>query len=161
LTTDAYVQAYVIQVAPEVPGRVVRVPVREGEQVKAGALLFELDARPFAHKVAFLEARLIEVKQQVKQLGADLATARADQERAEADTNFAGAVFSQEKQIFKTESTTERPLPGGAAETPGQSGNVAGGGPEGQARRGSAGGSHRQRARADRRRYKHSWPRPS
>src|SRR5262245_58668398 len=40
LTTDAYVQAYVIQVAPQVGGQVVRVYVREGDQVKQGALLF-------------------------------------------------------------------------------------------------------------------------
>jgi multidrug resistance efflux pump len=108
LTTDAYVQAYVIQLAPEVAGRVVRMPVREGELVKAGDLLFEVDPRPFEQKVALLEARLVEVRQQVKQLDSALAAAKADHERVQAEMNLAGSIFLQERQIFKTESTTER-----------------------------------------------------
>src|SRR5579871_2055692 len=60
LTSDAYVQAYVIQVAPQVGGQVVHVYVREGEQVAAGEMLFELDPRPFEHKVAYLEAKQVE-----------------------------------------------------------------------------------------------------
>src|SRR5262245_35568519 len=39
LTTDAYVQAYVTQVAPQVEGRVVRVHVGESQAVKKGDLL--------------------------------------------------------------------------------------------------------------------------
>ncbi len=108
LTTDAYVQAYVVQVAPQVAGQVVRVYVREGEQVKAGALLFELDARPFEHKIAYLEAKQVEAEQQVKQLQAELAAARANHERVTAEASYAAAVHRQEQQIFKTDSTTER-----------------------------------------------------
>jgi multidrug resistance efflux pump len=108
LTTDAYVQAYVIQVAPEVAGRVERVYVREGQRVKAGALLFELDGRPFEHKVAYLEAKRIEVVQQVKRLKTDLEAARAEHERLLADAEYARAVHQQEKAIYTAESTTQR-----------------------------------------------------
>jgi multidrug resistance efflux pump len=108
MTTDAYVQAYVVQVAPQVNGQVVRVHVREGETVKAGALLFELDARPFEHKVAYLEAKLVDVIHQVKQLDTDLAIAHADQERLKADAEYATSVHRQETEIFKAASTTER-----------------------------------------------------
>src|SRR5690348_16125684 len=41
LTTDAYVQAYVVQVAPRVEGQVVRVCVQENQAVFKGDLLFE------------------------------------------------------------------------------------------------------------------------
>lgn len=108
LTSDAYVQAYVIQVAPQVAGQVVRVHVREGEKVQRGGPLFHLDPRPFEHKVAQLEARLVEAEQQVKQLGAELAAARADHERLRAEADYTTLVYRQEQQIFKTESTTER-----------------------------------------------------
>jgi multidrug resistance efflux pump len=108
LTTDAYVQAFVVQVAPQVAGQVVRVHVHEGEQVQAGRLLFELDARPFEHKIAYLEAKQVEAVQQVKQLNAELAAARADHVRMQADAAYAASVHRQEQQIFKTESTTER-----------------------------------------------------
>lgn len=108
LTTDAYVQAYVIQVAPQVGEKVVRVHVREGDQVRAGALLFELDPAVFEQKAAVLEAKLVEAKHQVKQLEAELAAARADHERLVADADYAAVVHRQEQAIFKADSTTER-----------------------------------------------------
>ena len=58
LTTEAYVQAYVVQIAPQVGEKVVRVHVREGDRVKAGALLFELDTALFKQSVASLDAKL-------------------------------------------------------------------------------------------------------
>jgi len=51
-TTDAYVQAYVVQVAPRVEGQVVRVCVHENQAVSKGDLLFEIDRRPFEHRCA-------------------------------------------------------------------------------------------------------------
>jgi multidrug resistance efflux pump len=107
-TTDAYVQAYVVQVAPQVGEKVIRVYVREGDRVAAGALLFELDSALFEHKVTYLEAKLVEAEHQVKQLEADLAAARAGNERSMADADYAAAVHRQEQAIFNTDSTTER-----------------------------------------------------
>jgi multidrug resistance efflux pump len=108
LTTDAYVQAYVVQVAPQVGEKVIRVHVREGDRVKAGTLLFELDPAPFEQKVAFLEAKLVEANYQIKQLEAELSAARAGHQRLVAEADYAAAVHRQEAAIFKTESTTER-----------------------------------------------------
>jgi multidrug resistance efflux pump len=108
LTTEAYVQAYVVQVAPQVGEKVVRVHVREGDQVKAGTLLFELDPDLFAQKVAYLEAKLVETQHQIKQLEAELAVAQADHERLAAEAEYAVSVQRQEEEIFKTESTTQR-----------------------------------------------------
>jgi multidrug efflux system membrane fusion protein len=102
------VQAYVIQVAPEVAGRVLRVCVHEGQRVEAGTLLFELDSRPFEHKVAYFEAKRVEVVQQVKRLKTDLAAARAEHDRLLADADYARAVGRQETEIFKAESTSQR-----------------------------------------------------
>ncbi len=108
MTTDAYVQAYVVQVAPQVGGQVVRVHVREGDGVEKGSLLFELDPRPFEHKVAFLKAKLVEAEQQVRQIKTQLLAARAEHERLLAEATYARLVFEQEERIFKKESTTER-----------------------------------------------------
>ncbi len=107
-TTEAYVQAYVVQIAPQVGEKVIRVHVHEGSRVKAGDLLFELDSALFAQKVASLEAKLVETEHQVKQLDADLAAAKADHERLMAEADYADAVHRQEQAIYKTESTTER-----------------------------------------------------
>lgn len=108
LTTDAYVQAQVIQVAPQVGEKVIHVHVREGDRVKAGTLLFELDPQLFQQKVALLEAKLVEASHQVKQLEAEHAAAQADHERIQADADYAASVYRQEQAIFKAESTTER-----------------------------------------------------
>jgi multidrug resistance efflux pump len=107
-TTDAYVQAYVVQIAPQVGEKVVRVRVREGEQVKAGTLLFDLDSAQFEHKVAGLKAKLVDTRQQIKQLEAELAAARAGHERLVAEAEYSAAIHRQEEAIYKTESTTER-----------------------------------------------------
>jgi multidrug resistance efflux pump len=108
LTTDAYVQAYVVQVAPRVEGQVVRVHVRENQSVRKGELLFELDPRPFEHRVALLEAKLVQARQQVAQLESELAAAKADDARIVAEEAYAKAVHKQERQIYRQDSTTER-----------------------------------------------------
>lgn len=108
LTVDAYLQAYVVEVAPQVGGRVVRVHVRENDRVRAGDLLFEIDPRPFEHKVARLEAALAEATQQVAQLESDLAIAHAEHQRLAAEEEYARAVHAQEEVIYKRSSTTER-----------------------------------------------------
>jgi multidrug resistance efflux pump len=107
-TTDAYVQAYVIQMAPQVGGRVVRVYAAEGEEVRAGQLLFELDGRRFENAVALAEAQLAEARQKVKQLDAELAAARAEESRLKAETDLARVIHEQEQKIFQKEATTQR-----------------------------------------------------
>jgi multidrug resistance efflux pump len=108
LTTEAYVQAYVVQVAPRVEGQVVRVHVEENEEVQEGDLLFEIDRRPFQHRVALLIAKRAEAVQQVAQLEADLAAARAEDARLIAEEAYARTVHGQEQAIYKQDATTDR-----------------------------------------------------
>jgi multidrug resistance efflux pump len=107
-TTDAYVQAYVIQVAPRVEGQVVHVHVRENQPVRNGEILFEIDPRPFKHRVDLLVAKRVEAVQQVAQLDADLSAARAEDARLVAEEAYARAVYEQEQEIYKKEATTDR-----------------------------------------------------
>jgi multidrug resistance efflux pump len=107
-TTDAYVQAYVIQVAPRVEGQVVHVYVQENQAVQKGELLFEIDRRPFEHRVAFLEAKRVAAIQQVAQMESELSAARAEDVRLVAEEAYARAVHGQEKEIYKQEATTDR-----------------------------------------------------
>ncbi|HYT92774.1 MAG TPA: HlyD family secretion protein [Gemmataceae bacterium] len=107
-TTDAYVQAYVIQVAPRVEGQVVHVYVHENQAVKKGDLLFEIDPRPFQHRVALLEAKRVEAVQQVAQLEAELSAAKAEDVRLVAEEGYARTVHGQEQEIYKQQATTDR-----------------------------------------------------
>jgi multidrug resistance efflux pump len=107
-TTEAYIQAYVIQVAPRVEGQVVRVFVQENQAVNKGELLFEIDRRPFEHRVAFLEAKRVAAIQQVAQMESELSAARAEDARLVAEEAYARSVHEQEKEIYKQEATTDR-----------------------------------------------------
>jgi multidrug resistance efflux pump len=107
-TTDAYVQAYVIQVAPRVEGEIVRVNVVENQAVRKGDLLFEIDPRPFEHRVDLLEAKLVEATQQVAEMESEVAASEAEDARLMAQERYARAVHEQETQIYKQLATTQR-----------------------------------------------------
>ncbi|MGL9623930.1 biotin/lipoyl-binding protein [Bradyrhizobium sp. U531] len=70
----------VVEVAPNVSGQVIAIPVQPNVTVKAGAKLFQIDPAPFQYKVAQLEASLAGAKQQVLQLksGYEQATANVE-----------------------------------------------------------------------------------
>ncbi len=48
-TDDASVRANIIEIAPEVSGRLVQLPVKDNQFVKKGDLLFVIDARPYEY----------------------------------------------------------------------------------------------------------------
>lgn len=107
-TSDAYVQAYVVQVAPQVGGQVVKVHVKEGDSVAKGDLLFELDPRPFEHKVANLQAAVVEAAHEIKELKSRLEASKAAERQLSAEADYAREVYKQEEEIYRKESTTER-----------------------------------------------------
>jgi len=107
-TTDAYVQAYVVQVAARVEGQVVGVYVQENQAVKNGEVLFEIDPRPFEYRVALLEAKRVDAVQQVAQMESELAAAKAEDARLVAEEAFAKTVYEQEAAIYKQKATTDR-----------------------------------------------------
>jgi multidrug resistance efflux pump len=107
-TTDAYVQAFVIQVAPRVEGQVFHVYVQENQAVNKGELLFEIDPRPFQYQVALLEAKRVTAVQQVAQMESELSAAKHEDDRLVAEEDYARVVHEQEKEIYKREATTDR-----------------------------------------------------
>jgi len=57
-TDDAYVGAQKVLITPEVSGKIVKVVVKEGQRVKAGDELLEIDADPYRSAVQQAEAAL-------------------------------------------------------------------------------------------------------
>jgi multidrug resistance efflux pump len=107
-TTDAYVQAFVIQVASQVEGQVVKVNVLENQPVKKGDPLFEIDPRPFEYQVALLEAKLDQARRQIAQIDSQLMASKADIARSAAEEKYARTVQEQETEIRRQLATTER-----------------------------------------------------
>lgn len=83
-TQQARVEAYVVAVAPEVAGRVIRVAVRNNQTVEAGQLLFELDPEPYQIAVERARAELENVRRQVGASTAGIDSALAALRAAEA-----------------------------------------------------------------------------
>jgi membrane fusion protein, multidrug efflux system len=54
-TDDAYVGAQKVLITPDISGKIEKVVVREGQQVKQGDVLFEIDPIPF--RLAELQAK--------------------------------------------------------------------------------------------------------
>lgn len=57
-TENAYVKADIVQIAPEISGRVLEVVVRDHARVEAGAVLFRIDPEPFRLALEKAEAEL-------------------------------------------------------------------------------------------------------
>lgn len=76
-TQQARIQAFVIPVAAEAAGRVTRVFVHNNQQVKAGEVLFEVEAEPYRIALVSARANLESTRRQVgaSTAGIDSATA--------------------------------------------------------------------------------------
>lgn len=76
-----------VAIKSRVAGQIIHVRVREGEEVKAGALLFELDPKPFVERLRAAEGALARDQAAEKQSLAEIqrATAQAAQARVQRE----------------------------------------------------------------------------
>lgn len=70
-TDNAYVGAQKVLITPDISGKVSRVIVREGQRVKAGDELFEIDREPFRIAVDMAQAKLDGVRTDFTNLKSD------------------------------------------------------------------------------------------
>ncbi|WP_454652423.1 HlyD family secretion protein [Bradyrhizobium liaoningense] len=61
-TDDAYVGAQKVLVTPDISGKILKVVVKEGQSVKRGEELFEIDPVPFRHAVDEAKAQLAQAR---------------------------------------------------------------------------------------------------
>jgi multidrug resistance efflux pump len=88
-TSDAYIQAYVTQIAPQVDGPITKIYVNNDSYVENGQPLFEIDYRPYAYKVKQLQAKLVKTRQDIMQLESSIEAANAVVTQSKADVDFA------------------------------------------------------------------------
>ena len=84
-TQQARVGAFVIPVAAEVSGRVIRVNVRNNQDVKAGEVIFEIDPQPYQIAVDRARADLESTRRQIGASTAGIASAQANLRAAQAN----------------------------------------------------------------------------
>lgn len=103
-TRDARVLAQVVDVAPEVSGTVVQVPVGDNQFVHKGDVLFAID--PTRFRLAVAQARA-----QVEAAAQDLRLKEADMRRRQG---LAGVVSSEEQQRYASAVAVSRAALDGA-----------------------------------------------
>jgi multidrug resistance efflux pump len=84
-TNQAYVQAFVVDIAPEVAGAVVEVAVRDNQRVKAGDKLFRIDPLRFEIAAQRAEAALAQAGQTIGASTSQISAAQARVTSAEAN----------------------------------------------------------------------------
>lgn len=98
-SADVRVIKYVVQVVPQVRGRVIEVPVTGNDYVKKGTVLFKIDPTPYSNTVKQLEGKLAANRAALNEAMAGLSQAGASvgemREAVNAAGGQIGAVRSQ------------------------------------------------------------------
>lgn len=84
-TSQAAIDTFLVQIAPEVTGPVVSVDVSDNRRVKQGDVLFRIDPRPFQIAVRAAQANLVLATQAADTSVADVQVAEAQLNRQRVD----------------------------------------------------------------------------
>lgn len=96
-TNNAYVGANYATIATQVPGPITKIHVTNNQFVKAGDLLFEIDARPFQIAVNKAQANLELTGKEVREVAASVDQAAATAQKAKA--NLANQQINTERVV--------------------------------------------------------------
>jgi membrane fusion protein (multidrug efflux system) len=106
-TDNAYVQAHMVSISPEISGRVVAVPVHENEAVKQGETLLQIDPEPLKIAVAGAEANLETARNNITAQKAAYRQRQADLQAARDNIGFAQREFSRREKLFAAKAISE------------------------------------------------------
>lgn len=108
-TTEA---SETVQVKPQVAGQIVSVAFAEGQVVNKGALLFQIDDRPYQQSLAQAEANVARDRAAVQQADAniarDLAQAKYSEAEAKRFTELASSGIVSRTQLDQMRTTAEK-----------------------------------------------------
>ena len=101
-TDDAFIDADVVHMAPDVSGRVVALNIRTNQAVRAGDVLFTIDPEPYRLQLAQARAQLAGAEAQF-----DVTTDQVASQNSKADAANT-AIGSAQAQVSLTSSTLAR-----------------------------------------------------
>ncbi len=114
-TDDAFIEAHVIAISPQISEHVNRVLVSDNQIVKKGDLLVELD--PLNEEVlletaranlASAEAKLVQAQAQLTSTEAEFAQSRADADQARANAENATKELARNSELRKSGAIAQR-----------------------------------------------------
>jgi multidrug resistance efflux pump len=101
-SSDVRVIKYVVQVVPQVRGRVIDVPVEGNSNVKKGDVLFRIDPTPFELQVRTLEAQLAATEGSVVELNEELRSAVGRTGAVRSKLDLARKRVAQNRELART-----------------------------------------------------------
>jgi membrane fusion protein (multidrug efflux system) len=115
-TEDAYVGADVVQVAPQVSGRLAEVPLTNQQRVHRGEILFTIDPQPFRFAVRQAEAGLELARRQVTQAQAAVSSAEAEAHHQQVLLENARAKVERARRLVKQDYMSRQSVDDAEAE---------------------------------------------
>lgn len=99
-TDNAYVEAGIVNISANVPGRVIDIEVTENQHVKTGDVLFRLDPAPFQAAVDEAEAAVAAERLKVRATRANFHEGQSDLGAAEDRLKFAIRERERQRQLL-------------------------------------------------------------
>jgi membrane fusion protein (multidrug efflux system) len=109
-TDDAYVNASRVAISANVPGRVVEVLVHENQRVKAGEVLFRIDARDYQTAVDAARAQLLQAQTQVRSTEATYEPRQSELDAARKDLAYRESELARQKALTAAGVGSQREL---------------------------------------------------
>ena len=109
-TDNAYIQQDKMSVSAEVSGRITQVLVKENQPVKAGQLLFIIDAEPFRLAAAQADAAMAGAPGEIGGPGTELSPSGVDINSAQEDVAFFEKEYHRQSALMQRGFTTKARL---------------------------------------------------
>jgi membrane fusion protein, multidrug efflux system len=105
-TDNAQVIAHVVNVAPEISGRITDVYVTENQRVKKGDMLYRLDPEPFRIALMQAQAAVGTARLQISEMKSGYSSKVADIDAKVSDVQLAQENFDRQKELLASGFTT-------------------------------------------------------
>lgn len=109
-TDNAYVGAQKVLITPDISGKVARVTVREGQHVKAGDKLFEIDPQPFQIALEQAKAKLASARADYTNLTTNVKTLDRLVQLAKESVDLKQRDVDRKAQLAKTSAGSQADL---------------------------------------------------
>jgi membrane fusion protein (multidrug efflux system) len=107
-TDDAYITGHVHEVTPHIGGTIDKVLVEENSDVKAGDVLFHLDARDNEAKLKQTEAQLEESDAMIAFTKSEIASSNAKVEEAQSQLTKTRLDFDRARDLIRTKVNSQQ-----------------------------------------------------
>ena len=109
-TDNAYVKGDRAQIAPELSGIIVEVPVQENQHVSRGQLLFKLDDQSYRLSLAKIDAEIETTRADIRGLRAQWRTKREEIKAAQSQLNYAQQEFERQSDLAERKIASQQKL---------------------------------------------------